>query len=288
MIAEECLSRIAERLEEAGLSYGHGTDNPADEAWWLLHGVLYPGRGFRQVPRDLPIGDEHWQQMQAVLKRRVEERLPLAYLLGEAWFCGLPFSVDERALVPRSPIAELIANGFEPLLPAPPERILDLCTGSGCIGIASAMVFPAAEVVLGDVSEEALALARENIRRHEVSGRVGAVRADVFDGISGTFDLIVTNPPYVSEEEYSTLPAEYRHEPRIGLVSGQDGLAIPLAILAGAGRFLNPGGVLIMEVGNSWEALAEAVPQLPLIWLEFEHGGHGVCAIRAEELPASS
>lgn len=285
MIAEECLTRITERLEDAGLSYGHGTDNAADEAWWLLHGVLYPGRGFRQIPRDLPVSDEDWQRMQALLKRRVEERLPLAYLLGEAWFCGLPFSVDERALVPRSPIAELIANGFEPLISAPPARILDLCTGSGCIGIASAMVFPTAEVVLSDVAEEALALASENIRRHEMAGRVKTVQADVFDGITGTFDLIVTNPPYVSEQEYNTLPDEYRREPRIGLVCEQDGLGIPLAILAGARRILAPGGVLIMEVGNSWEALAEAVPELPLMWLEFEHGGHGVCAIRAEELP---
>src|SRR5690606_20246555 len=156
---------------------------------------------------------------------------PLAYLLGEAWFCGLPFHVDERVLVPRSPIAELIEYGFHGLMDEEPPSVLDLCTGSGCIGIACAFAFPEARVVLSDYSEEALVVARSNIARHELAARVTAVHSDVFDKLPGRFDLIVSNPPYVSADEYAALPAEYNREPEIGLVSADNGLAIPLQIL---------------------------------------------------------
>ena len=286
MIVEECLARIEEMLEASELSFGHGTDNAGDEAYWLLHSILYGARDFAEIPPDMPVTEGQWSRVRELLDRRINERKPLAYLLKEAWFCGLPFHVDERVLVPRSPIAELIQNGFEPFLAQPPADILDLCTGSGCIGIACADAFPEARAVLSDCSEDALAVAQQNITRHGQQDRVSTQLSDVFDSIVGRFDLIVSNPPYVSAEEYAGLPDEYVQEPRLGLVCGENGLAIPLRILRQAAGFLNDDGLLILEVGNNWQALEEAVPDLPLLWLDFEFGGHGVCALHKSELMA--
>ena len=219
------------------------------------------------------------------IERRINERRPVAYLIGEAWFMGLPFHVDERVLVPRSPISELLEARLQPwLADHPVERILDLCTGSGCIGIAAATVFPEAEVELSDISEDALAVAESNIELHEVGDRVMTVRSDVFDQVTGRYDVIVSNPPYVDAEDMADMPAEYHHEPRLGLEAGDDGLSIAHRILADAADHLNPGGLLMVEVGNSWHALDAAYPQLPFTWLDFENGGDGVFLLTREQL----
>lgn len=208
----------------------------------------------------------------------------MAYLLGEAWFAGLPFYVDERVLIPRSPIAELILQQFQPLLNEAPGRVLDLCTGSGCIGIATALVFPEASVDLSDISEEALQLAARNIDRHGLQSRVSAVQSDLFAGLQGKYDLIVSNPPYVSAEEVADLPPEYQREPSLGLLSDDEGLAIPLQILRQAPDYLSDNGLLILELGYTWPLLAERYPDLPVVWLEFDGGGEGVLAIGRDAL----
>jgi ribosomal protein L3 glutamine methyltransferase len=227
-------------------------------------------------------------EAQKIFDARLATRKPLAYLLREAWFCDIPFYVDERVLVPRSPFAELIRNRFEPLLVRAPRRILDLCTGGGCIGIACALAFPDAEVVLSDISPDALDVARINVDMCGLQQRVTLVQSDLFDKITGKFDLIVTNPPYVADDEYSELPEEYHNEPELGLVSDEQGIGIPLRILERAARFLKPEGLLILETGATWPVLADARPDLPFLWLEFEHGGEGVCVLSKEQLEAAA
>ena len=279
---------IISRFNDAGLYYGHGTDNAQDEAWYLVCGAL-------KLPFDLDgrlldgrLTEAERQRLEQLVERRISERVPVAYLVGEAWFAGLPFNVDERVLVPRSPLAELIDVGFQPWLgDVEPEHILDLCTGSGCIGIACAFAFPEARVVLSDVSADALAVARSNIERHSLSDRVTVLQSDVFAGLEGQcFDLIVSNPPYVDAEDLAGMPAEYQAEPALGLGSGDDGLDITRRILQQAAGHLNEGGLLVVEVGNSGRALDEAFPELPLTWVEFERGGHGVFVISKDDLPA--
>ncbi|WP_026301109.1 MULTISPECIES: 50S ribosomal protein L3 N(5)-glutamine methyltransferase [unclassified Thioalkalivibrio] len=278
----------ASQFRAAGLSFGHGTDNAFDEAAWLVLHTLH-------LPLDLPeswwssnLSEAERTRVIAVLRTRIETRKPAAYLTGEAWFAGLPFFVDEHVLVPRSPLAELIAVGFEPWIEADSvERVLDLCTGGGCIGIATALALPQAQVDLSDVSEPALAVAVRNIERHDVGDRVQIRHSDVFDalGPEDRYDLIVSNPPYVDARDMAELPQEYRHEPELGLAAGEDGLDIVRRILADARRHLTEDGALIVEVGNSQPAVEEAFPDLPLIWLEFESGGHGVFLAYARDLP---
>ncbi|WP_020146416.1 50S ribosomal protein L3 N(5)-glutamine methyltransferase [Thioalkalivibrio sp. ALJ15] len=278
----------ASQFRAAGLSFGHGTDNAFDEAAWLVLHTLH-------LPLDLPeswwssnLSEAERTRVIAVLRTRIETRKPAAYLTGEAWFAGLPFFVDEHVLVPRSPLAELIAVGFEPWIEADSvERVLDLCTGGGCIGIATALALPQAQVDLSDVSEPALAVAVRNIERHDVGDRVQIRHSDVFDalGPEDRYDLIVSNPPYVDARDMAELPQEYRHEPELGLAAGSDGLDIVRRILADARRHLTEDGALIVEVGNSQPAVEEAFPDLPLIWLEFESGGHGVFLAYARDLP---
>ena len=208
----------------------------------------------------------------ALVRSRITTRRPLPYLLGEAFFAGYPFDVDERVLIPRSPIAELIEHGFAAWFPdEPPARVLDLCTGSGCIGIAAALHLPTCEVDLGDISEEALAVARQNITRHDVGERVRAVHSDLFAAPPGRYDLIVSNPPYVDARDLATMPAEFRHEPALALGAGADGLEIVRRILREAREHLTERGVLIVEVGNSDHHLEAAFPEVPFLWLEFEH-----------------
>jgi ribosomal protein L3 glutamine methyltransferase len=222
----------------------------------------------------------------ALLERRVRERIPAVYLTQRCWFAGLPIYVDQRVLIPRSPIAELIQQRFEPWLSGAPVRdILDLGTGSGCIAIACARAFPKARVDAVDAAEAALEVARINIRRHRLSRRVRALRSDHFDQLGGrSYDIIVSNPPYVGRREFAALPAEYRHEPRGALEAGADGLASVRIILRDAPARLRPGGVLIVEVGNSEEAVRRAFPRLPFVWLSFERGGGGVFLIERERL----
>jgi ribosomal protein L3 glutamine methyltransferase len=269
----------------AGIFFGHGTDNAFDEARILVFHGLHLPLDMDPALLDGRLTLVERQKVLALIQRRVEERLPAAYLTNEAWFAGLSFYVDERVLVPRSPIAELIAQEFEPWLSARPQRILDLCTGSGCIGIACAYQFDEAMVDLVDISLDALNVADINIARHELGDRVSAVQSDVFDLLGGqTYDLIVSNPPYVDAQDLATMPAEYHREPTLGLASGPDGLDITRRILREAANHLNEEGVLIVEVGNSCVALDDAFPTVPFMWLEFEHGGHGVFAMSREQL----
>lgn len=270
----------------AGLFFGHGTDNAYDEARVLVSHVLNLPFDFEPDLLDARLAMFEREAILGLLKRRIDERVPAAYLTKEAWFGGLSFYVDERVLVPRSPIAELIAQDFEPWLSGTyPQRILDLCTGSGCIGIACAYQFEEARVDLADISLDAINVADINIARHELSDRVRAVQSDVFEWLEGErYDLIVSNPPYVDAEDLADMPAEYHREPALGLASGPDGLDITRQILRNAAKYLNTGGVIVVEVGNSCVALDEAFPTVPFMWLEFERGGHGVFVMTKEQL----
>lgn len=280
----------ASRFREANLCFGHGTDNAFDEAAWLVLHAL-------SLPLDLPeawwssrLTAEERVRVEALLQARVITRKPAAYLTREAWFMGLPFYVDERVLVPRSPIAELIEAGFSPWLdPDGVHRLLDLCTGSGCIGLAAGTMLPQAEIWLSDLSPGALAVARENARRLDLEDRTRIVQSDVFAHLEDApgFDLIVSNPPYVDARDMAVLTPEYRHEPVLGLAAGEDGLDVVRRILAGAHERLNPGGALIVEVGNSQPAVEAAFPELPFTWLEFGAGGDGVFLLTREQLPDS-
>jgi ribosomal protein L3 glutamine methyltransferase len=268
----------------AGLFFGHGTDNAWDEARQLVLGALHLPYEIADSYLDCRLEDDEQVNLRELLRLRIEERVPAAYLLGEAWFCGLPFIVDERVLIPRSPIAELIDQHFAPWLSKEPTRILDLCTGSGCIGIACAYEFPEAEVVLGDLSFDALEVANQNIERHELGERVYTVQGDGFAGLPGQrFDLIVSNPPYVDAEDFADMPPEYQHEPELGLACGDDGLDLVRRMLAEAADHLNEQGVLIVEVGNSQVHVEALYPEVDFTWLEFSRGGHGVFLLGAKQ-----
>lgn len=272
------------RFHAEQLFFGHGTDNAWDEARQLVLGALHLPYEMADAYLDCRLEDDERAELQALLHRRIADRVPTAYLLGEAWFCGLPFLVDERVLIPRSPIAELIDQHFAPWLPDEPNRILDLCTGSGCLGIACAYEFAEAEVVLADLSFDALEVANLNIERHGLDERVYTVQGDGFDGLPGQrFDLIVCNPPYVDAEDFAEMPEEYAHEPAMALACGADGLDLVRRLLAEAADHLTERGVLVVEVGNSQVHVEAAYPEVDFTWLEFERGGHGVFLLAAQQ-----
>lgn len=283
---QQLLAITAQRFESADLTYGHGTDNAHDDAAWLLAFAL--GLDVTQpLPLEQLLSDEQVAACETLVKRRVTERLPVAYLTGEAWFGGLPYYVSHDTLVPRSPLAELIGARFEPFLDA--ESIgtaLDLCTGNGCIAIATTLALPDAKVHAVDISAPALAVAERNRQRHEVAGRLELFEGDLFSPLpKGTrYDLILSNPPYVDAQDMADLSAEFKHEPALGLAAGGDGLDIALQMLAEAPQWLTPQGLLVCEVGNSAEALEARFPQVPFNWLEFEYGGLGIFALYAEEI----
>jgi ribosomal protein L3 glutamine methyltransferase len=255
----ELIRQTAQRLSRAELHYGHGTDNARDEAAFL---VL---RGL-QLPFDADLDQEvDAARIAPLLERRIRERLPAAYLLKEAWLDGLAFHVDRRVLIPRSHIAFLFAE-----LPVKPRRILDLCTGSGCLAILAARAFPRAQVDASDISSAALALARRNLRRHRLTQRVRLVRSDLFAKVDARYELILSNPPYVSTPAMRRLPREYRYEPGIALAGGRDGLELVARILAGARDRLTPNGVLVCEIGENRRALERRYPALELDWLREE------------------
>lgn len=267
--------------------FGHGSDNAWDEAVFLVLGALNLPWDTDPAVLDSKLVPQERERVCELIDKRCQQRVPVAYLINEAWFAGLPFYVDERVLVPRSPIAELIERGFTPWLCGDEVTdILDMCTGSGCIGIACAMAFPTADVDLVDVSADALDVANINIKRHQLEGRVNTIASDLFAGIpeDKQYDLIVTNPPYVDLRDLSSMPGEYHHEPPLGLGSGDDGLNCIRIILRDAADYLTEYGVLVGEVGNSYEALCEAYPEVPFLWLDLERGGHGVFVLTAGQL----
>lgn len=268
---------------------GHGTDNNWDESIQLVLQTLHLPWDFDRELWTCRVTEEEKARLVEHIKLRIESRMPLPYITNQAWFCGLPFYVDERVLVPRSPIAELIQQRFSPWWPAEtePSSILDLCTGSGCIGLACAFEFESAQVDLVDISADAIEVAEHNISSLGVDDRVCAITSDLFEslnGVEGGYDIIVSNPPYVDFDDFTSMPEEYQKEPEIGLVAGSDGLDIVRVILNKAGHYLSDNGILVVEVGNSWVALEDAYPDFPFTWVEFEFGGHGVFVVTAEEL----
>ncbi|QBH96994.1 50S ribosomal protein L3 N(5)-glutamine methyltransferase [Limnobaculum zhutongyuii] len=286
---QDMLRWSVSRFNAASIYYGHGTDNPWDEAVQLVLPTLF-------LPLDIPpemyfsrLTLSERQRIVERVIRRVNERLPVAYLTNKAWFAGHEFFVDERVLVPRSPIGELINHRFESLIAQEPQTILDMCTGSGCIAIACAYAFPEAEVDAVDISVDALAVTEQNIEAHRMEHRVTPIRSDLFRDMPPVkYDLIVTNPPYVDAEDMSDLPKEFRYEPELGLAAGTDGLKLVRRILARAPDYLNEDGVLICEVGNSMVHLMDEYPDIPFTWLEFEFGGDGVFMLTRDQLLACS
>lgn len=273
------------RFHEAGLYYGHGTDNAWDEALALILHALHLPHDVQPAVLDARLTPKEQAAVLDLIERRTHERMPVPYLTHEAWFAGLSFYVDERVLIPRSPLGELIENHFEPWITFPPESILDLCTGSGCIAIACAKAFPEADVDASDISDDALAVAKINLTRHAMNDTVELVRSDLFRELAPKkYDLIISNPPYVDREDMTSLPPEYRHEPASALAAGVDGLDIVMQILQQAGQYLAPEGTLIVETGNSEIALSEKLPNVPFTWLEFTRGGGGVFLLGAKEL----
>ncbi|MFZ9034497.1 MAG: 50S ribosomal protein L3 N(5)-glutamine methyltransferase [Francisellaceae bacterium] len=274
------------RFYEANLYYGHGTDSAWDEAVHLVLQALYLPLDFDDRILDAKLTHVERQKVIKWVYRRVVERIPLPYLTKTAWFAGLKFHVDQRVIIPRSPVGELIRNHFSPWIDENRvHRVLDLCAGSGCIGIATAYAFSEAQVVLADISKEALEVAKINANNHHLGDRLSLIRTDLFENLNGQkFDLIVSNPPYVDEDDFATMPSEFSKEPVLALTSGKDGLDITRRILLEAHEHLNDDGTLIVEVGNSQYALMEAYPNVPFTWLSFESGGDGVFLLTKQEL----
>jgi ribosomal protein L3 glutamine methyltransferase len=282
----ELIASVERRLRRAGVYYGHGTDNARDEAAALVFHVMGLRHGARAKLLARRATAAQTAGIDALLKRRIEERVPLAYLTHEAWFAGLRFYVDARVLIPRSPFAELIEHQFAPWIdPRRVHRMLDLGTGSGCIALAMAKAFPRARVDAVDIDAGALEVAAINRRRMRLTRRVRLIQSDHFAALTGaSYDIIASNPPYVGQREMRGLPREYRHEPRLALESGRDGLDSVAIILRCAARHLKPLGLLVVEVGNTERALARRYPRVPFTWLDFERGGGGVFLLTREQL----
>ncbi len=297
----ELIGRGARRLVRARACFGHGTDNAWDEsAALVLHALRLSasgsgaggsyGRGSHgrgsSIRASRRIGTREAARALELIERRIVERVPAVYLTGRTWFAGLEMRVDPRVLIPRSPIAELIERRFAPWVePTAVHRVLDLGTGSGCIAIACAKAFRHARVEASDISEEALAVARINVRRHRLARRVSLVKSNHFRALAGRrYDIIVSNPPYVGARELAGLPPEYTHEPKLALSAGADGLRSVRVILREAGKHLRPRGILVVEVGDTERAVRRAFPRKPFTWLQFERGGGGVFLLTAEQL----
>jgi len=275
------------RFISAGLHFGHGTDNAWDDAVAIVRYVLH-----LPVDVDESIGERHLdhterQKILSLIDQRIKVRIPVPYLTHEAWFAGLPFYIDERVIIPRSPFAELIQNHFVPWVSDVNaiNHILDLCTGSGCIGIACAFAFPKASIDAVDIDSATLDVAELNVSKYELIGRVNLIESDLFQALpKKQYDIIISNPPYVSDANVKALPEEYHHEPGHALSSGADGLFHVKQILQQAADYLTDEGILLVEVGCAQPALEKAFPSFSFIWLEFEYGGEGVFLLSKKDL----
>jgi len=278
MDIETAIRLSAQAFEKHDLVYGHGTADSLDEASWLiLHALaLSP----LQAPDySQTLSNRQLEQCDAIVTRRIVERIPAAYITGTAWFAGLSFRADARALVPRSPLAEFILNDFFGLKnPLQVDSVLDLCTGGGCIAIACAVQLPHAQVEASDLSRDALSLAADNVADHQLQGRVTLLESALFEKLTGSYDLIISNPPYVDDNDIREMGKEFEHEPKMGLAAGDDGLDLVRVILNQAADYMNDDALLVVEVGNSAQALENAYPNVPFLWLEFDNGGTGVFA----------
>lgn len=276
----------ASQFNKHGLYYGHGTENAWDEAVALILHTLHLSHDIYPSVIDARLQNEEKELLFTLIQRRITERIPVPYLTNEAWFAGLSFYVDERVLIPRSPMAELIENEFQPWIePHLVEDILDLCTGSACIAIACAKAFPEANIDASDISADVLTVAKTNVLRHETEDQIHLYQSDLFDALPAKkYDVIISNPPYVDAVDMEALPKEYHHEPESGLAAGEQGLDFVLRILRDAHRYLKPQGILIVEVGNSEFALVEKFPEIPFTWLEFQRGGGGVFLLTEKQL----
>ncbi len=284
MDIETAIKVCARAFDEHNLVYGHGTHDALSEASWLvLHAMDLSPLHAPDYAQSLSI--EQVERCNAIVTRRITDRIPAAYITGTAWFAGLSFRADARALVPRSPLAEFILNDFFNLVdPLKVNTVLDLCTGGGCIAIACAVQLPHATVEASDLSTEALSLAAENVADHQLQERVKLKESNLFEKLIGSYDLIISNPPYVDDIDIREMGKEFEHEPMIGLAAGNDGLDIVRVILHQAADYMNDGAMLVVEVGNSAQALEDLYPDVPFLWLEFDNGGTGVFALTRQEL----
>lgn len=276
------------RFEEAGIFFGHGTDNAYDESVWLVMSALHLPLDTLDNFLDARITKDEAKHLAHLIERRVTERVPTAYLLREAWLKGFKFYVDERVIVPRSFIAELLEDGLQPWIEYPEmvESAADICTGSGCLGVLLAHAFPNASVDVVDISPDAIAVANINIKNYGLEDQITAVQSDMFGQLKGkTYDLIISNPPYVDAPSMSTLPQEYRNEPQIALGSGAAGLDHTHTLLKEAKKHLNDDGILVVEIGHNRDALLDAYPDLPFTWLDVESGNEFVFLLTKEQLP---
>ncbi len=278
-----------QRFIDSNLYYGHGTADPLDEAAWLVGSALgvAPEKLDSLLDRKLTV--EETEKLDALVKRRIDERIPVAYLLNEAWFAGHRFYIDQRALVPRSLIGEYVLEHFQPWIAEDRiHNVLDLCTGSACIAITIALELPVVHVDAADISADALAVAQKNILNYKLTDRVELIQSDLFEGLSGRlYDVIVSNPPYVPASSMVGLPEEYRHEPELALVAKHEGLDIVEKILFQSAEYLNPGGILVVEVGESREAVEKCFPDIPFTWLAHKSGEDCVFLLNRDDLPAS-
>ncbi len=283
--SHDLFEEIVHELQAAEVFFGHGAASAEEETLWLLAHVLKKDPQWVNAHPQVMLTTAQEARLKTLLHQRITRRLPMGYITGTAYFAGHELIADRRALIPRSPFAELIEKRFQPWLgKEQPQRMLDMCTGGGCIAIAMASVFPQAQVDAVDVSADALSLAAENRHKHKLDSRLHLIQSDLFQAVNGRYDVIASNPPYVSVAEYRQLPDEYRHEPPLGLVSEGDGLCLPLEILVQAAGYMTDDGLLFLEVGHSDEALQAALPNVPITWLLFEQSGSGICVFSREEL----
>ncbi len=282
----DAVSEIAAVLQQHPLSYGQGMETALDEAAYLVSFVAGLPPDFNDQQAQQILTDPVREQMHSILNKRIFLRMPLAYLLGETWQAGYKFYVNQHTLIPRSPIAEMITQAFSPWLleDKPITRILDICTGSGCLGILSALHYPDVSVDISDIDQAALRIAQKNIEFHGLENRVNVVISDVYEQLPRhQYDIIIANPPYVPQSEQPELPSEFCHEPEHALFAGEDGLEIAKRIIFGACPMLSPHGLLVLEVGQSAESLQACFPRHQFLWHEFEYGGEGVCVLTRNE-----